>query len=332
MNKLALAALAASLALPGAAGAQVRIKLGTLAPQGSTWHEILLEMAQRWQELSNGQVKLQIYAGGVQGSEGEMVRKMGINQLQAVSISNIGMHDILPDPQVMSVPMLFRDAGEAECAFEKVRPQLEQEFERRGEVVLQWSRVGTIHMFCDRPFRTPAEMNAAQAKIFAWEGDPRSVDAWRAAGFRPVVLSSTDIVPSLQTGMIDCVTNVPLYVLTARLFEKANAMTDLPWGFIYGATLVRKDAWERVPADLRPKLQQAARDLGQKVDAEVKKLNEDAVAAMRKQGLQVVAVDPAPWRAAMEKAYPIIRGGVVPAPFFDTVVKARDACRAAGVR
>ncbi|HUL60311.1 MAG TPA: TRAP transporter substrate-binding protein DctP [Anaeromyxobacteraceae bacterium] len=332
MNKIALAALIATLAVPGAAGAQVRIKLGTLAPQGSTWHEILLEMAQRWQQASNGQVKLQTYAGGVQGSEGEMVRKMGINQLQAVSISNIGMHDILPEPQVMSVPMLFRDANEAECAFEKVRPQLEQEFDRKGYAVLNWSRVGTIHLFCDRPFRTPAEMNAAGARIFAWEGDPRSVDAFRAAGFSPVVLSSTDIVPSLQTGMIDCVSNVPLYVLTARLFEKANAMTDLPWGFIYGATLVRKDAWEKVPADLRPKLQQIAHELGQKVDVEVRKLNEDAVAAMQKQGLRVVPVDPAPWRAAMEKAYPTIRGGVVPAAFFDTVVKARDACRGASAR
>ena len=50
--------------------APVRIKLGTLAPQGSTWHQLLLEMAQKWSQASNGQVELKVYAGGTQGNEG----------------------------------------------------------------------------------------------------------------------------------------------------------------------------------------------------------------------------------------------------------------------
>jgi TRAP-type C4-dicarboxylate transport system substrate-binding protein len=324
VKKLLLAALVAALA--PAAEAQV-IKLGTLAPQGSTWHEILKDMAERWSQASGGQVKLRIYAGGVQGSEGEMVRKMGIGQLQAASITNVGMHDILPEPAVMSVPMLFQSQAEADCAFDKVRPQLEQAFAAKGYTVLQWSRIGPIYLFCDSPKRVPADMKAA--RMYAWEGDPESVKAFRAAGFTPVVLSSTDIVPSLQTGMINCVTTAPLYVLTARLFERANYMQDLPWGFIYGATIVRTDAWERIPADVRPKLKEVAAELGKKVDAEVQRLNSDAVAAMQKQGLTITPVDPAPWRATLEKAYPVARGGIVPAPFFDEVTRVRDACRAA---
>jgi TRAP-type C4-dicarboxylate transport system substrate-binding protein len=324
VKKILVAALIAALA--PAARAQVVVKLGTLAPQGSTWHEILKELAQRWDQASNGQVKLRIYAGGVQGSEGEMVRKMGIGQLQAASISNVGMHDILPEPQVLSVPMLFQSAAEAECAFEKLRPSLEAAFERKGFVVVNWSRIGGIELFCTEPRRTPADMKTA--KVFAWEGDPKSVEAFRLAGLNPVVLSSTEIVPALQTGMIDCVSNVPLYVLTARLFEKADNLMDLVWGWIYGATIVRKDTWGKIPADVRPKLVAIAQELGGKVDSEVKRLNADAIAAMQKQGLKVVPVDAAPWRAAMERSYPVIRGGVVPAEFFDEAKRARDACRA----
>jgi TRAP-type C4-dicarboxylate transport system substrate-binding protein len=258
-----------------------------------------------------------------------MVRKMGIGQLQAASISNIGMHDILPEPQMLSLPMFFNDEADVECTFQKIRPKLEAAFEASHHVVLQWSRVGAMSMYCDTPYRTPAEMHAGNAKVFAWEGDPKSVEAWRAGGFRPVVLSSTDVVPSLQTGMINCITNVPLYVLTTRLFEKAHAMVDLPWGYIYGATIVRKDTWEKIAPEVRVKLQAIAVELGLKVDAEVRKLNVDAVAAMRKQGLQVVSVDPRPWREVMEKAWPVVRGGVVPVAFFDEVKAARDQCRAA---
>jgi TRAP-type C4-dicarboxylate transport system substrate-binding protein len=325
VKKLLLAALVAALTPP--AQAEVTIRLGTMAPAGSTWHEILKEMGQRWEQLSGGQVKLKVYPGGAQGSEGEMVRKMGIAQLQAASITNIGMHDVIAEPQMLSVPTFFTDEAEVECAFAKVRAKLEAAMDQKGYVVLQWSRIGAMSLFCSKAVPTPAEM--ATTKIFAWEGDPKSVDAFRAAGFRPVVLSSTDLVPSLQTGMIECVTTVPLYMLTTRMFEKASRMMDLPWGYIYGATIVRKETWEKIPADLRPKLSAVAVELGQKVDAEVRRLNVDAVAAMKKQGLTVVPVDPAPWRAAMERAWPVVRGGVVSAAFFDEVKAARDACRTA---
>jgi len=103
-------------------------------------------------------------------------------------------------------------------------------------------------------------------------------------------------------------------------------MMDLPWSYMIGATIVRKDTWERIPADLRPKLLAVAKELGQKVDAEVKRLNADAVTAMGKQGLTVVPGDAAAWRTAMEKTWPVVRGGVVPADFFDQVKAARDAC------
>jgi TRAP-type transport system periplasmic protein len=325
VKKLFLAALAATLALPASAE-PVTLKLGTLAPQGSTWHELLKEMSQRWEQASNGQVKLRIYAGGAQGSEGDMVRKMGIGQLQASSISNVGMHDVIPEPQALSVPFLFETEGQMECAFAKVRPQIEAALEKRGLIAIQWSRIGAIHLYCSSPRKSPADM--ASAKIWAWEGDPKSVEAFRAAGLKPVVLSSNDIVPSLQTGMIDCVPNVPLYVLTARLYDKARYMLDLPLSWMIGATVVKKDAWEKIAPDLRAKLTAIATELGHKVDIEVRRLNTDAVGAMQKGGLEVLKGDPVPWRQAMEKSWTVVRGGVVPADFFDAVRSARDACPA----
>ncbi|MFO0582840.1 MAG: TRAP transporter substrate-binding protein DctP [Anaeromyxobacter sp.] len=324
MKKLAVVVALAALATSARAQQPVVVKLGTLAPQGSTWHELLKEMGQRWEQVSNGQVKMKIYAGGAQGSEGDMVRKIGINQLQAAAISNVGMHDVIPEPTTFSTPFLFDDAKQLECAFEKVRPSVEASLEKRGLVALQWSQIGGIHMFCTKAFRTPAEMKGA--KMWAWEGDPKSVEAYRAAGFTPVVLSSSDIYASLQTGMIECVPNVPLYVLTARLFEKANHMSVVPWGFVVGATVIRKDTWEKIPADLRPKLLAIAKELGSRVDTEVAKLNADAVTAMQKQGLQLVPGEVATWRVSAERAQAVVRGGSVPAAFYDEVKAARDGC------
>ena len=325
MRKLALA-VALAAAAPLASAQEVTVKLGTLAPQGSTWHNLLKEMGEKWAEASGGKVKLRIYAGGTQGNEGDMVRKMSVGQLQAASITNVGMHDIVKEPQALSVPGMIDSEAEFASVFPKVEGELDKLLAAKGYVALHWSQIGFIRIFCTKAYRTPAEIG--DAKMFAWDGDPASVEAWKAAGFRPVVLSSTDVVPSLQTGMVNCLANVPLYLLTARLFERANHMIDVPWGYLIGATIVRKDAWDKVPADLRPKLLAISRELGARVDAEVKKLNDDAISAMTKQGMQVVKVDQAPWRAAAEKAWPVVRGKVIPAPFFDEVVKDREAFRA----
>jgi TRAP-type C4-dicarboxylate transport system substrate-binding protein len=326
VKKTLVASALLLLATPALAQQQVQIKLGTLAPNGSTWHELLKEMAVRWSEASKDGVKLRIYAGGTQGNEGEMVRKMAVGQLQGAAVTTVGLHDIAAEPQALTVPLMFDSAAELQKALPILEPKLDALLEKKGYVPLTWGAIGAIKLFCTKPFKTPAE--AAGAKIFAWEGDPGSVKAWKAAGFNPVVLSSTDVITSLQTGMIECIPNVPLYVLTARLFEKAPYMIDVNWGWLVGATVVRKDAWDKIPADLRPKLLAIAKELGKKVDVEVARLNGEAVTAMEKQGLKVVKVDAAAWRATAEKSWPVVRGEVVPAAFFDEVKALRDAQRA----
>jgi TRAP-type C4-dicarboxylate transport system substrate-binding protein len=324
----ALLAVVAALANPPLAEAATTLKLATLAPSGSAWHDLLRELAQAWEQASGGQLKVKVYPGGAQGSEGEMVRKLGIGQLQAAALSNVGLHDVVPEPQAFSTPFLFRDEAELRCAFARVRPSLEAAFERRGLVPVQWSVIGGASLFCSRPVGTPEELS--QRKLFAWEGDPGSAEAWRAAGFHPVVLSSTDLVPALQTGMVDCLTNVPLYVLTAHLYERARHQVDLPWGYLMAAVVVRRDAWEELPPALRPRLLEIARSLGERIDREAGRLNADALEAMRRQGLQTVPADPSAWRVALERTWPALRGPVVPVPFFDEVRAARDACRSSG--
>jgi TRAP-type transport system periplasmic protein len=325
VRPLALALALAAVA-PRASAQDVLIKLGTLAPNGSTWHSLLLEMGERWAEASQGRVKLRIYPGGTQGSESDMVRKMRVGQLQGVAISNIGMSDISRDPEALSVPGVISSEAEMKAVFTRLEPELDRALQAKDAVPVQWSQIGFVRIFCTKAYRTPAEMT--DAKMYAWDGDPASVDAWTAAGFKPVVVSSTDLVTSLETGMITCVANVPLYMLTTRLFERASHMVDVPWGYLVGATLVSRGTWEKIPADVRPKLIAIAHEIGARVDAEVHKLNDDAVAAMRKQGLEVVSVDPAPWRAAAEKAWPVVRGRVVPAATLDEVLKFRDEYRA----
>jgi TRAP-type transport system periplasmic protein len=310
-----------------ARAAPVRIKLGTLAPQGSTWHQLLMEMAQKWSQASNGQVELKIYAGGTQGNEGEMIRKIGIGQLQAASITAIGLHEITPEPQAEDVPFLIDSYEEYDYVHEKLRPQLDDALARKGYTPIQWGEVGFVYFFSTEPYRTPADFS--KGKIFTWNGDPAAEAAWRKAGFRPVVLSSTDLIPALTSKMVNIISQPPLYAFTTHIFERADNMLNLHWGFLTGATVVKKDVWDRIPPEVQKKLLEIGEEYGERTRKDVRKQNEDAIEQMKKRGLTInQPADIEEWRKVAERAHEVIRGKVVPAAIYDEVVRLRDEYRA----
>jgi len=63
-------------------GRKIIVKLATLAPEGTDWHGMLVEMGQEWKKATNGKVELRLYPGGVIGDERDMVRKMRIGQIE----------------------------------------------------------------------------------------------------------------------------------------------------------------------------------------------------------------------------------------------------------
>jgi TRAP-type C4-dicarboxylate transport system substrate-binding protein len=216
---------------------------------------------------------------------------------------------------------------EYEYVHERIRSKLEEAIAKKGYQVLQWGEVGFVYFFSTEPYRTPADF--AKGKVFTWNGDPGAEAAWKAAGFHPVVLSSTDLVPALTSGMINIVGQSPLYVYTSSLYTRASHMLDLHWGFLTGATVVKRDAWEKIPADTRQKLLQIAEDYGKKTRDDVRKQNEDAIQQMKKRGLTVEQpADIAAWHRAADEANEVVRGKVVPAAIYDEVKRLRDEFRA----
>ncbi|MDB4964644.1 MAG: dicarboxylate transporter-DctP subunit [Myxococcales bacterium] len=319
MKKLAMI-VTMLLALPMAARADVVIKLGTLAPNGSAWHTLLKELGQKWEQASGGKVKMRIYPGGVLGNEGDMVKKMRIGQLQGAALTTIGLHDFAPDAQAVDVPGMVDSWATLDYVMERLTPKLERIIESKGYVVIGWSEVGFVRFFSTKKIATLAE--AQSSKMFCWEGDPASAEAWRAAGFHPVVMSSTEIVTGLQTGLIDTVALAPLYAFSSRMFEKAKYMLDLPWAVLTGATVVKKEEWDKVPAELRPKLLEISHEYGKKIAVEVRRMDTEAMENMAKQGLVTLKpADPQAFYKAAERAYPAVRGKVVPAEMFDEVKK-----------
>jgi TRAP-type C4-dicarboxylate transport system substrate-binding protein len=331
MRKITIVSLiAAFLTLAGrsASADEIVIKLGTSAPQGSPWHTGLKQAAQKWRELSGGRVNLRIFAGGTMGDEGDMIKKMHIGQLQAAALSTIGLHDITPEPQAIDLPLTVKNYEERDYLLKQMAPELETALAAKGFVVLTWSEIGFTRFFSNVP-RPTLEL-LRQAKLFCWNGDPASTAAWKAGNFHPVLLSAVDMLPSLQTGMIDTVLYPPVLVFSLRLYEKAKYMMDMPYSTLTGATVVDKKVWDQIPADLQQKLRQVFLDLGTQGTQDARRFENEALTKMKAQGLQVVPITDLPnWEPAVKAVHSAVRGKVVPEKTFDEVQRIVKEYRAA---
>lgn len=322
-------ALVAWFALASAtADAQTIVKMATLVPDGSSWHRILKEMADRWNKVSGGRVQIRLYAGGVAGDDPDVVRKMRLGSLNAAVLTSVGAAEIDRSVYALSIPMAYDGYDEVYYVLDKMRPKLAAAMEAKGFVVLNWVDGGWVHFFATRPVATPDDLK--KVKLFSWAGEPKSLEIWRGAGFNPVPLPSTELATALQTGLVEAFSAPPQVAVITRYYENAKNMTDLNWALLLGATVIRKDVWDRLPEDVKSQLRQATEEAGRKLQAEIRRSGEADVEAMKKRGLNVVAVDGRTrelWRTLAESTYPRIRGDFVPAEAFDEALRYRNEYR-----
>jgi TRAP-type C4-dicarboxylate transport system substrate-binding protein len=314
-------------------GQTIEFKLGTLAPERSPWHMVLLRIGSSWQQISKGGVKLTVYAGGTQGDEQDMVSKMRVGGLHAALITGAGMAVIERGVFCLQVPMMFDSYEELDAVRERLAPELEQLLDKAGFVVLNWGDGGWVHFFSTREGKRLADFR--QMKLFTWAGDDEETEQWRAAGFHPVPLAAPDILMSLKSKRLEAVPTTPLFAEWNQVYREARYMNDIKWAPLIGATLVYKKAWERLPLALRDPLLKAAREAGKDLRNSIRQMDDDAVDAMSKaagQSKLVVfhsdAQAVAEWRTEAEKVYPKLRGKMFPEALFDKVQKLRDEYRA----
>lgn len=333
MKMLFRLALVAALAASAAAQAQeaVKIRLGTLAPRGTSWHRALLDMGEKWRAAQGAGSAFIVYTDGSQGGEADMVRRMRVGQLNAALLSVVGLTEI--DDSVAALqkmPMMFRSWDEVDYVRERLRPALEKRFLDKGFVVLFWGDAGWVRFFSKEPALRPADYR--RMKVFAWAGDNPQVDIMKALGYQPVVLEISDILPGLQTGMINMVPSTPFYALVGQFYGHAPHMLDMNWVPIVGAVVLTRKAWDGMSPSAQKALRQAGDVAGAELRAISRRENEESVEAMKKRGLKVQPLTPqieAEWRAVAEKAYPMIRGPMVPAELFDEVQRLLSEYRVA---
>lgn len=269
------------LALP--LRAQTVVKFATLAPDGSTWMKAMKQFTDETTLKTEGRVKFKVYAGGVSGDEKDVVRKIRLGQLHAGGFTGVGIGEVAPEARLLDTPFLFKNAKEIDHVYKTMDADFRKIFETRGYVLLGWAEVGNVNIFSNSPITKPEDMR--NVKMWIWEGDPIAEATFAALNIKPIPLSITDVMSSLQTGMINGVYGSPLSVIALQWFARMKYVFAQPLTNASGAVLISKKSFDTLtPADQKTMLA-----LGDKyfraLTLQSRKENDQSIGILKKKGL-----------------------------------------------
>jgi TRAP-type C4-dicarboxylate transport system substrate-binding protein len=277
-------------AAPLFAQRKVTIKLASLAPENTPWGAAINRMATEWAAATNGEVELVVFHNAVAGDESEVLRKLNINQIQAAVFTSSGLSSVMPDVMTISYPLLIRTDAELETVLSKIRPELDAKITQNGFVTLAWARAGWVKIFSRSPVYTP--MDLRRQKLGTSPDDLKMIQAFRAMGFQMIPVNLSDVLVSLNGGMLDAVYQSPVFAAGFQVFGVAKNMSTLNLAPFMGGILMNQTAWRRIPDKYKKQLMAICKQLESEIDGSIAKLEADAISTMSKYGLAVNQPNP----------------------------------------
>jgi TRAP-type C4-dicarboxylate transport system substrate-binding protein len=185
----------------GRAGAQdVPILAGVAAP--NTPGEIYW---QRYRDdiraLSDGRLDATLMIRGEAGPEEQQYTAVRRNRIQIAGISTGTLSLAVPELAVLRAPFLFESMAEVSAVLDDhLRPVVSEKLAEHNLVLLTWMMDGWQDLYSIDPIRVPADVRSRKLRVSI---DSASQLFLRAIGADVIQISLTDVIPGLQTGLIE---------------------------------------------------------------------------------------------------------------------------------
>jgi TRAP-type C4-dicarboxylate transport system substrate-binding protein len=330
-TRLSFCAAALVAATAGTAAADnVEVRLATLAPDGSSWMKILSKGSAEIETKTEGRVKVKYYAGGVQGDERDVVRKMNLGQLDGGAFTSVGLSMIYEGIRVLELPRMFASVEELDYVADKMWPHFVAEFEKKGYKLGDRGDVGWIYFMSKNEVKSVADLKAQ--KVWMWGDDGLVRAMYKQLGVSGVPLGVPEVEPNLTTGRINACYSSPLAAVALQWNTKVKFMTSMPMSYAIGATVFKKDVYNKVSkadVDLITKITKGMQKVLRK---QIRKDNESSKKTMLRKGVKV-SDTPAAMQGDFDKAaaavWAELTGKMFSKAELDDVLKYRDEYRKA---
>ena len=325
-----LFAIGTALVVTGPVSAETIVKLATVAPEGSPWTNELSKLKKRIESGSGGQIKIKVYPGGQMGGENEILQQVIRGKLQGAGLTAGALANTIKEINVLEIPYLFSGFQQADCVLDKhVLEDYRALFEAKGLIFVTWAENGYRSIGTkSKLIKTPDDMKGIKIRI---QESPVHIAYWKQMGVSGIPIAIPEVLPSLQTGVVDGFDNTPLFTLAAE-WQTAIKHFSLTRHIYQPAAIVySKKFWDELSEDQRKILMGEGNAVAPSARQAVRAIEKNMINTLEKSGVEVYtpsAGDLSGFKsAAAAMAGPIVGkiGGNSKA-IYDKIVSAKKAC------
>lgn len=217
------------------------------------------KMAEILAEKSGGKIKLEVYPHSQLGGNREMLESLqaGVLEMQAPAVAFLGGFNELT--KILDLPYMFKNNAAAEFVLDgEVGTEILAALEDAGFVGLGWWTQGWRHLTTSkRPVRKPEDMKGLKIRVME---NALHIEHFKALGASPIPMAYSEVLTSLQQGVIDGQENPYQNIKQAGFFEVQQYIIET--GHIYDPipVLFSKALWDNLTADQQKMIRDAARE------------------------------------------------------------------------
>lgn len=262
------------------------LKIATLSPDGSAWMIEMRAAAEDIAAQTEGRVKFKFYPGGVMGSDAAVIRKMKIGQLHGGALTGGALSKLAPDTQIYNLPFIFKNFEEVDYVRERMDSEIIQSFANAGYSVFGLAEGGFAYILSTRAADTFEKLK--QSKIWSPDNDVLVQKSMQEFNLGTIPLGLGDVLPALQTGMVDTVTTSPIGAIALQWHTQVTHITDMPILYFYGILAISNKAYKKVSAADQAIVNNVMGQSFKKIDKINRQDNVDAMNALQALGIQKV--------------------------------------------
>ena len=299
-------AAASLLSLPAAAQIQERtIKFPSASNKGHPQVLGVEKFAELVKQKSGGKLTVKPFPGGALGPDLQTVSAMqgGTVEMTVMNASLLAAN--AKEMTVLDFPYLFANAQEADAVIDgPVGKKLLDKLQAKGLVGLAYWDLGFRQMH----FRKQAVAKADDLKGVKMRVIPTPIyiDFMNALGANAISMPFTETYTALEQGAIDGMTNPLLNILDGKYNEVTKYLTITNHMYTPQAVLVSKKFWDKLSADEKKILQDAATETTVYQRRVAREEAAKVLVEAKKKGMIVTELPPEEIAKLRERSKPVI--------------------------
>lgn len=302
------AALLATTALALGAGpsfAEVKAKIGHAMPDTHPQATAVSKFAELASSYTGGNIKVQVYHGGVLGSDEKMLQAVqaGTQELYIGTLAPLSTK--VKEVQVWDLPFLFRNEKEVYAVLDgEASKQIFKSIEPSGLIGLTWTGMGFRNLSNSKRAVTKLEdVNGLKVRVMA---NPVALETWKAIGANAVPMAFAEVFPALEVKALDGQENPLLHMYSNKMQEVQKFISVTNHVYTPVALVASKKFWDGLSPSDRTGLQKAATEAGLLQRKLLDDGDRDVVGKFRSAGVQVETVSTAELARIQEKVRPVV--------------------------